>query len=270
MSRIAKRIAECRAQGRGAFAAFVTAGDPDLDTTERLILALDQAGVDIVELGVPFSDPMADGPSIQASSQRALQHNVTIGQVLELVGRVRRQTAMPIVLMTYYNPMLQAGLSAFANGCAWVGVDGVIATDLTPEEAGPWKEAADAALVDTIFLVAPTSTDERMALVGRIAGGFVYCVSRTGVTGASDRLAEGEVGALVSRVRRYTELPVLVGFGISKPEQVKAVCRVADGAVVGSALVNVVAANLGSPSLVDAVAAAARELAAACRTALRQ
>lgn len=259
-SRIARRIEQSRSSARPTSVAFVTAGDPDLPTSERIVLALGAAGVDIIELGVPFSDPMADGPTIQASSQRALQHNINVPQVLELVARVRENTDVPIVLMSYYNPVLQSGLDAFARACSWVGVDGVILTDLTPEEAGPWKQAADAAGLDTIFLVAPTSTDERIALVSQVASGFIYCVSRTGVTGARDQLPVDELRALVSRIRARTSLPVMIGFGISKPEHVALAAQVADGVVVGSALVDVVAQNQRAPNLPEIVAAKAVEL----------
>jgi tryptophan synthase alpha chain len=264
MSRITRKINQRHSAGQGAFVAFITAGDPNLEATEELVLALDRAGVDVVELGVPFSDPMADGPSIQASSQRALRHGITVGRVFDLVGCIRQRSAIPIVLMTYYNPMLQCGLEAFAKGCAWVGVDGVIATDLTPEEAGPWKKAAVDAGIDTIFLVAPTSTDERMRLIAGLAGGFIYCVSRTGVTGARERLPEEDLHSLISRIRAHTDLPVIVGFGISTPKQVAAVTRVADGVVVGSALVNVIAQHQEDPSLVRIVETVAAELRAGC------
>jgi len=259
-SRIARRVTRSRSLGRPTSVVFITAGDPDLPTTERIVLALDSAGVDILELGIPFSDPMADGPTIQASSQRALRHCVNIPQVLELAARVRQKCDIPIVLMSYYNPVLQTGLDAFAQACSWAGVDGVILTDLTPEEAGPWKRAAAAAGVDTIFLVAPTSTDERIALVSRIASGFIYCVSRTGVTGARDQFPADELSSLVSRIRAKTNLPVMIGFGISKPEHVRLAAQVADGVVVGSALVDVIAQNQNAPNLPEIVSAKAAEL----------
>ncbi|MGQ9696608.1 MAG: tryptophan synthase subunit alpha [Armatimonadota bacterium] len=259
-SRIAKRVAHRKSQGRPTSVVFITAGDPDLPTTERIVLALAKAGVDVVELGIPFSDPMADGPTIQASSQRALRHNVNVPQVLDLVARVRQTSDVPIVLMSYYNPVLQTGLDAFARACSWVGVDGVILTDLTPEEAGPWKQAATTAGIDTVFLVAPTSTDERIALISRIATGFIYCVSRTGVTGARDQLPFEELSSLVSRIRARTKLPIMIGFGISKAEHVSLAAQIADGVVVGSALVDVIAQNQHAPNLPEVVATKAAEL----------
>lgn len=277
MSRIGKRIAQRRSQGRTVSVVFVTAGDPSLEATREIVLALDKIGIDIVELGIPFSDPIADGPSIQASSQRALSQGVTPTDVLELVSSIRAKSDIPIVLMSYYNPVLQLGLDAFSRACSFVGVDGVILTDLSPEEAGPWKKCASASGIDTIFLVAPTSTDERIALVSKLASGFIYCVSRTGVTGARDDLAKSELQHLLQRVRAQTRLqevltnkqgsietqnflPVIVGFGISKPEHVRAVADFADGAVVGSALVDFIAQNQSDPNLPSKVALRAAQI----------
>jgi len=277
MSRIERRIAQRRSHGQTVSVVFVTAGDPSLEATREIVLAMDKVGIDIVELGIPFSDPIADGPSIQASSQRALSQGVTPTDVLELVSSIRSKSDIPIVLMSYYNPVLQMGLEAFSRVCSFVGVDGVILTDLSPEEAGPWKRCAAASGIDTIFLVAPTSTDERIALISKLASGFIYCVSRTGVTGARDDLAKSELQHLIQRVRAHTRpqgfsanqhsqterqdsLPVIVGFGISRPEHVRAIADFADGAVVGSALVDFIAQNRSDPNLPSKVALRAAQI----------
>jgi len=248
MSRIADRFAKLKESGGKALVCFVTAGDPNLETTKRIVLALERAGADIVELGVPFSDPIADGPSIQASSMRALASGTNVPKVLDLVRSIRRESGLPLVLMTYYNLVEHYGLSRFADEAASAGVDGVILSDLTPEDSGGWKTAADARGLDTIFLLAPTSTEERIRRVAQLASGFIYCVSRTGVTGAQAEMAEG-VRDLVARIRSATEKPIAVGFGISTPGQVRDVCGYADGAVVGSVLVNLIAENADSPAL---------------------
>lgn len=248
MTRIEKRFAELKASGEGGLVCFVTVGDPDLETTRRIVLEIDRAGADVVELGIPFSDPIADGPSIQASSMRALEHGVNVSSVLELVRAVRRDSKVPIALMTYYNPVRQYGLERFACDASDAGADAAIITDLTPEESGAWKSAADAHGINTVFLLAPTSTDSRIEKVVKLASGFIYCVSRTGVTGAQNRLAKGIEG-LVERIRARSPLPIAVGFGISKPEHMAEVCSYADAAVVGSALVNLIASRAGTDEL---------------------
>jgi tryptophan synthase alpha chain len=248
MSRIDERFASLRAADEGALVCFVTAGDPDIETTEQIVLELEKAGADIVELGIPFSDPIADGPSIQASGMRSLAHGTNIPAVLGLVKSIRRQSEIPLILMTYYNLVLHYGLHRFAEDIVAAGVDGVILTDLTPEESDEWKSAADRAGVSTIFLLAPTSTPARIAKVAKLASGFVYCVSRTGVTGARLELASG-IRELVSAIRGMSEKPIAVGFGISTPEHVREVCRYADGAVVGSALVDLIAEKAGSQGM---------------------
>ena len=248
MSRIDEKFARLRASGEKALITFATAGDPNLETTYQLVLGMEQAGADIVELGVPFSDPIADGPTIQASSMRALESGTNVPKVLELVRSIRKNSELPLVLMTYYNLAEHYGLSKFAKDAAEAGVDGVILSDLIPEEVREWKPAADKAGVSTIFLLAPTSTNERIRKVAQLGSGFIYCVSRTGVTGAKAEMAQG-VRELVSRIRAMTDKPVAVGFGISKPEHVREVCEYADGAVVGSVLVNLIAENAGKPEL---------------------
>jgi tryptophan synthase alpha chain len=245
--------------GKPAFLPFFTAGDPDVETSLAILKAAADAGADIIEVGVPFSDPMADGVAVQASSQRALRHHVTLADVLRLVRDFRRTHDTPLLAMTYYNPALQYGLERFARDAVDAGLDGAILTDLTPEEADGWKAIADAAGLDTIFLLAPTSTPERMALVARLSSGFIYCISTLGVTGMRERVWEGLEG-LIGRIREHTDRPVCVGFGISTPEQVAQVGRIADGVVVGSAMVHTVAQNLGAPDLPARVAAKVKDL----------
>ncbi|MEP0765056.1 MAG: tryptophan synthase subunit alpha [Fimbriimonadia bacterium] len=215
---------------------FVTAGDPNLDCLPEVIAGLARGGADAVEVGIPFSDPIADGPVIQAASQRALDRGVRVGEVLEAVRSTRAKTDVPIILMTYYNPVLRLGLSEFAEAAKEHGADGVIVTDLTPEEAHPWCEVAARHDLDTVFLVAPTSTDARVRAACEISTGFVYCIARTGVTGVGET-AWSETRALVDRVRAVTRLPALVGFGVRSATDVAAVHAFADGAIVGSALV---------------------------------
>jgi tryptophan synthase alpha chain len=236
MSRISQRLAGLRREGRKAFVAFVTAGDPSLDRTVEVALAMDDAGVDVLELGVPFSDPLADGPVIQRASERALRGGTRLRDVLEVVRRIRARSDLPLLLFSYFNPLLRHGLEALARDAAQAGADGVLVTDLPPEEADPWLDEARAALLDTVFLAAPTSPDERLRRVAAACRGFVYAVSRTGVTGERDVISQ-EAMPLVRRIKAFTEEPVVLGFGLSTPEQVKAAAEVADGVVVGSALV---------------------------------
>ena len=248
MNRIDRCFAELRARGDKALVCFLTSGDPDFATTEKLVREIARSGADIVELGVPFSDPLADGPSIQASSFRALQAGATVRGVMDSVRSIRTTCETPIVLMTYFNPVNRYGLARFAADAAHAGADGVILTDLPPEEAGAWKSAADEAGLATIFLLAPTSTKERIEQAAKMGSGFIYCVSRTGVTGARSDMPT-ELKALVETIKSASDLPVVVGFGISKPEHVGFVTQFADGAVVGSALVNVIADHAGSGDL---------------------
>jgi len=240
MSRIGERFAALRVRGEGALIPFLVAGDPTPALSLEAARAVAEAGADVLELGIPFSDPLADGKVNEQAYRRALEHGVFIPEVLALARGVRERTQVPLVLMTYYNPVLQYGLERFADEAAAAGVDGVLVTDLPPEEAAPWQAAARAAGLDTIFLAAPTSTASRLEAVAGAGSGFVYCVSRTGVTGARADLPDGLEGML-AEVRRHTSLPRAVGFGISSPEQVRAVCRLAEGAVVGSALVRLLA-----------------------------
>lgn len=261
MSRISERLGALRRRGEGALVVFITAGDPDLHVTEDLIVALAEAGVDTVEIGIPFSDPLADGSTIQASTFRALQRGVTPTGTMEMIARVRARTEVPLVIMTYFNPVWQMGIEHFARQAANAGVDGVIMTDMPPDEAGEWHAAARQHGLDTIFLVAPTSTPARMRLVAQMSSGFVYCVSRTGVTGAREDLPE-EIPQMLEAMRRLTDLPLCVGFGISRPEHVRAVCRFAEGAVVGSAVVSLIEreAAKGEEALLASVGRFVREL----------
>jgi tryptophan synthase alpha chain len=256
-----------RQKGESGLVAFITAGDPNLETTAALVREFERVGVDVVELGVPFSDPLADGPTIQAASERALKVGTTVEGVLALVAGLRGEgVEIPVVLMTYYNPMLQFGLERFAQACADAGVDGIIATDLPPEEGGKWISAARAHKVDTIFLLAPTSTDARVEAVAKATTGFIYCVARMGVTGARDAVPE-ELGELVRRIRQHTQTPIAAGFGFSKPEHVHIAGRQlgADAVVVGSAIVSLIAENAASDELVEKVSAFVSELKKATR-----
>ena len=259
MTRIEAKFNELGREGRKGFIPYVTAGDPSLEATEEIILELERSGADIIEVGVPFSDPMADGPVIQRASERALANHVSVRDCLELVRRVRQQSEIPIVLFTYLNPLLSLGLRQLGEELRSAGVDGVLATDLVPEEADEFRGALHAAGIDLIFLVAPTSTDERIKLVSEASSGFVYAVSRTGVTGVTQNLSEAAAN-LVQRVRRFTDLPVAVGFGISTPEHVAAVWQHADAAVVGSRLVAEIESNTGDAALVEKVGALTRWL----------
>jgi tryptophan synthase alpha chain len=246
MSRISARFAELAQAGDGALVVFAEAGHPTVESFLPSLLAVADGGADVIELGVPFSDPLADGPVIQAASQQALQQGVTPQQVLDFVAAFRAQRATPVVLMTCYNPIYQYGVAGFAQASAAAGVDGVIVTDLPPEEAGEWIAAARTSGLDTIFLLAPSSTSERVKMVAGVATGFVYCVSRMGVTGARSELP-ADLQQLVGSIRAHTAQPIAVGFGISQPEHVREVCRLADGAVVGSALVSLMDRAEGAP-----------------------
>ena len=236
MGRIAEKFKQLKCDGRKALVTFITAGDPDLDATERLVLILESAGADIVELGVPFSDPMADGPVIQLSSERALAAGTTLEGILARVKSIRTRSQVPIVLMGYYNPILQYGLERFAADAAAAGVDGLLIVDLPPEESASLKKVADGAGITIIFLLTPTSDDARLKRVLSLGSGFLYYVSVTGVTGARSAV-EGSVAARVAEIRSRTDIPVVVGFGVSTPEQAGEIASHADGVVVGSALV---------------------------------
>jgi tryptophan synthase alpha chain len=236
MTRIGERFDKLKKEGRKGFVGFVTAGDPSLDRTVEVAIEMDKAGVDVLELGVPFSDPLADGPVIQRASQRALDRGVTLRDVLAAVRRIRKKSEIPIVLFSYYNPILRYGLERLVKDARAAGVDGSLVTDLPPDEAAEWIAVARAGDLDTVFLAAPTSPPERLRTVAEASRGFVYAVSRTGVTGEREALS-ADASPLVASVKERTALPVALGFGISKPAQVAAAAKVADAVVVGTTLV---------------------------------
>ncbi len=264
-TRIAKRFADLRAVGELGIVAYITAGDPTLAATRDYVLALADAGADVIELGVPFSDPLADGPTIQRASERALKSGTTLAGVLALVRQIRQSSQVPLVLFSYFNPILQMGLERFATAASEAGADGVLVTDLTPEEAAEYRQIMQAHHLDTIFLAAPTSTDERLVKIAACSSGFLYLISRTGVTGAKDALPD-DLPALLRRARSFTQLPIAVGFGISLPGHVSVLGGLADAAVVGSALVSEIE-KAASP---EAAAAALRERVRALKEAARR
>ncbi len=240
MTRIDRVFKRLKTRGEGALIPFITAGDPDLATTRALALEMAARGADLLELGVPFSDPLADGPIIQAASNRALRLGVHLKEVLQVAGALRRETEIPLILMGYYNPILQYGLERTAREAAALGVDGFIIPDLPPEEAEPWRQAAVQAGVAAIFLASPTSGERRIQRIGRLTKGFLYYVSVTGITGARQELPPELIAAL-RQVRSLVKCPLAVGFGISSPEQVAWLAPYVDGVVVGSAIVQRVA-----------------------------
>jgi len=259
MSRTCDTFSELKHAGRGGFIPFVLAGDPDLETTELLLIELAAAGADVIELGMPFSDPVADGTVIQRASERALQKGVTLSDVLGCVSNAKQRFDLPIVLFSYLNPLLRFGQHRLAKEAKRAGVDSVLITDLIPEEAGPWISTLREHGIDLIFLVAPTTSDERLTRIARQASGFIYAVSRAGVTGARNEMPR-DAKPLVERVRTVSALPIAVGFGISTAEQVRQVWSFADAAVIGSALVSQIEKLSGSPDLVAQVGQFARSL----------
>ncbi len=259
-NRIDVKFKALRGAGCKAFVAFITAGDPDLKTTEELVLAFEDSGVDIVELGVPFSDPLADGPTIQAASYRALKNGTTLEKILKTVARIRKRTSLPLALMTYYNPVFHFGEESFMAACEEAGVDGVIIPDLPPEEAGTLILSARHHGVATVFFVAPTTREERLGLITRSATGFIYYVSVAGVTGARTVLP-ADILRHVRAVKQACQTPVCVGFGISTPEQVRTVSRVADGVIVGSAIIKEIEKHAGRSTLVREVIRVVRDMA---------
>jgi tryptophan synthase alpha chain len=267
VGRISQRFAELSARGELGLIPYVTAGDPSLDATEQIVFAAAESGADVIELGVPFSDPVADGPTIQRASDRALRAGATLSRVIDLVRRLRARTQVPLILFSYFNPILQMGLEKFADAAASAGADGVLVTDLTPEEAGDYRAAMRARHLDTIFLAAPTSTDERLAKIAEFSSGFLYLISRTGVTGTRDALPQ-DLPALARRVRRFTKLPLAVGFGISQPEHVSVLGGIADAAVVGSAIVAQIENSTNADQAAANVAALIRSLKGAARSGI--
>ena len=265
MNRIDKKFADLRAEGKRAFIPFITAGDPSLDITISLVSKLESAGADIIELGVPFSDPVADGRSIQKSSLRALKNGTSLKDVMSTVARIRTQTQIPIAFLTYYNLILKHGVAKFAQDAVDSGVDGVVIADLPPEEASELIFAARERDFATIFLAAPTSTPERIKLISEACTGFIYCVSLTGVTGARNQISD-MLAPTLRRIREHTDKPVAVGFGVSNPDQAREVASMADGVIVGSAIVNVIEAHVDDP---DKLISSVREFASSLAEAIR-
>ncbi|PYS40006.1 MAG: tryptophan synthase subunit alpha [Acidobacteria bacterium] len=254
MTRIESKFARLQAEGRKGFIPYITAGDPSLDVTLELVLALDKSGVDVIELGMPFSDPIADGPVIQRATERALSNHVTLRKVLHLCEKIRKQSDVPLILFSYFNPLLNYGLEELARDAAKAGFDGVLASDLTVEESDTFVRTMRNAGLNTIFLVAPTSSPQRMKKIGEASNGFLYAVSRTGVTGEQQELA-GELKQFLQTLRSHATSPIAVGFGISRPEHVRAVWQEADAAIVGSSIVREIEQHIGKPDLVQRVAA---------------
>ena len=259
MGRIEEAFSDLGRRGAKGFIPFITAGDPDLTRTSELLVQLSKAGATVIELGVPFSDPMADGPVIQRASERALKNNVSLQQVLDLVRETRKSIQTPIILFTYFNPLLQFGLARVAEEAQAAGIDGVLVTDLSPEEAGDFETELRAHDLDMIFLIAPTSTDARLKLLAQHARGFIYAVSRAGVTGVRSSVS-AEAEKLVNRMRKFSSLPIAVGFGISNVEQVKDVQRYADAIVVGSAIVAEIERLQGTTDLAKRIGQFVRQL----------
>ncbi|MGP0070415.1 MAG: tryptophan synthase subunit alpha [Bryobacteraceae bacterium] len=258
--RISRLFERLRAEGRPALIAYITAGDPSPSATPEIVAALERGGADLIELGVPFSDPIADGPVIQRSSDRALKAGTKLATVLDMAAQIRKRSEIPLLLFTYLNPVLRYGLDALAHAAVKSGIDGCLLTDLSVEEAEPYIQVMRQAGLDTVFLAAPTSSQRRLELVAKYSTGFVYLVSRTGVTGERSNVS-ASVGPLVTAMRAVTQLPLAVGFGISTADQVRAIGAIADGVVVGSAFERVIEENAASPRLAERVEALARTLA---------
>lgn len=264
MNRIEARFRQLAERGEKAFVPYITAGDPTLQRTCEVVLALERAGADVIELGVPFSDPVADGPVNQEAAQRALKHNISLRDILVAVQTMRTRTEVPIMLFTYVNPVLAYGISEFAKDAKEAGVDGVLCLDLPPEEAGEYKQEMDAKELATIFLIAPTSTDARMELLAKSSTGFIYYVSRTGVTGERDSV-DTSVSGMVSKIKSHSDKPVCVGFGVSKPEHAREIAQYADGVVVGSAIVRMMGQLGDSDAMAPQVGAFVKTLADAAK-----
>ncbi len=265
MSRLAQVFPRTKEQNRAAFVAYLCAGDPDFETSLAACGALIDSGIDILELGVPFSDPLADGLTNQLAAQRALQSGMSAADVFRLVRRIRERSEVPIVFYTYFNLVFANGVEAYVRTAKEAGVDGLLTLDLPPEEAGEVAAASRRHGVDMVFIVAPTTPEARIAKIAAAASGFIYYVSREGVTGVRDQVA-GNIPDAIARIRRHTALPVAVGFGISNRDQVREVAATADGVVVGSALVNCIRENLGSlDRIVRRLTSVATDLVAGCR-----
>jgi len=264
VNRIDKRFADLKARGQKAFIPYITAGDPTLALTEQIVLELDRAGADIVEFGVPYSDPLADGPVNQEAAMRALKHHVRLADILALVKRLRTKTEIPILLFTYYNPVLAYGADKLAQDAAAAGVDGILCVDLPPEEAAEYEAAFRKHGLCTVFLLAPTSTPERIDLVAKHSSGFIYYVSRTGTTGERSNI-EADVQGMVAKIKAKTPIPIAVGFGIGTPAQAKEVAAYGDGVIVGSAIVRLIGELGDSPDTAIQVGTFVKSLADATK-----
>ena len=264
MNRIEERFARLKKDGQKGFIVYIGAGDPNLDLTRRLAVEFDRIGIDVLELGVPFSDPLADGPVNQLAAQRGLESGTTPAKVLQTVAAIRRESQIPIVLYLYFNLIHRQGLEPFVRDAAAAGVDGLLALDLPPEESGNYEAVMARAGLSAIYLVAPTTPETRLELIVRRGSGFIYYVSREGVTGMQTSVSE-TIGAMTAKIRARTTLPVAVGFGISTPEQAALVARSADAVVVGSAVVHQIAAHGGSAGLVERVSRFTSALVAAVK-----
>jgi len=260
MNRIDAQFARLQHEGRAALIAYITAGDPTLARTRQLIPALERASADLIELGIPFSDPLADGKTNQAAAERALRNGVSLHDVLTLVHDLRTHSHIPIVFFTYLNPVFRYGFARFADAAAAAGVDGVLTLDMPPEEAAPLKRELDRTGVRSIFLAAPTSSDERLQLIAAHASGFIYYVCRTGVTGERDDVP-ADLPQHIARIRRFSSLPIAVGFGVSSPAHVRAIAPHADAVVVGSAIVRRIGEGGDSDAMVSSVETFVQELA---------
>jgi tryptophan synthase alpha chain len=265
MNRIEERFARLKREGKKGFIVYIGAGDPDLEATRRLALAFDQAGVDVLELGVPFSDPLADGLVNQLAAQRGLESGTTPPKLLETIAAIRKDSQIPIVLYIYFNLIHKVGLKKFIADAAQAGVDGLLVLDLPPEESDNYEALMKQAGLCHIYLVAPTTPEDRMAIIVKRGAGFIYYISREGVTGMQTSVASN-LASQVAKIRAHTSLPIAVGFGISNPAQAKAVASEADGCVVGSAVVNQIAEHGKSPELVAKVSAFVKLLADAVKT----
>lgn len=261
-NRIDQRFIDLKKRNKKALIAYITAGDPNLSTTEHLVYALEKAGVDIIELGIPFSDPLADGSTIQEASKRALEKGVTVAKVFDLVRSIRCHSQIPLLFMTYYNPVFHYGESRFIAKCKDVGIDGLIIPDLPPEEAGQLRQAALKANISTVFFVAPTTTDERIKSNTEASTGFIYYVALTGVTG-NTKAKSNDVIKYIKHIKKFTTKPICAGFGISTVAQVKEIAKEADGVIVGSAIIKEIQKHAGKSDLVSSVASFVRSLSGA-------
>ena len=265
LNRIDQKFEDLKAQGRKAFIAYITAGDPSVQVTGEIILALERSGVDIVEIGIPFSDPMADGGIIQAASKRALDSGTTMAQIFDMVNIVRQKTQLPLLFMTYYNPVFHFGEEKFVKQCAKIGIDGLIIPDLPPEEAMNLRKVCQQHDISTVFFIAPTSEDQRIKANALASTGFIYYVAMTGVTGNAQAIS-GHVIKAIKHAKQFTTKPICAGFGISTAEQVKAIAKSADGVIVGSAIVKKIAESAKDKNMIHIISTYVSSLTKALRS----